>query len=319
VCGDGMQTMLPTLEECDDGNDYDGDGCRACVKTECTVFPTTYDLIQKAIFENHGCTNDVCHGSGKMGGLDLRAGVSYENLLQVASSTVPGRTRLSPGDKDQSLLWLNLAAKTLPDEFTAPLRAMPLDPLPALSTDELEALRLWIETGGAARDANIAAAANLLNACVPEPVPVEIEPLDPPPPGKGVQFHMPAYTLKAKSETEVCFASYYDLTGQIPSDFLSEDGKSFRYEGVDIRQDPISHHLIVDIFHGNTPANDPIWGVYKCRGGEQDGTVCDPLDLPFCGSGQCATDPDPTAIACIGFGPQNGLGTLTSGGFAFAQ
>ena len=39
----------------------------------------------------------------------------------------------------------------------------------------------------------------------------------------------------------------------------------------------------------------------------------------FCGAGECATDPDPTAIACIGFGPQKGLGTLTSGGFAFAQ
>src|SRR4029450_208874 len=148
---------------------------------------------------------------------------------------------------------------------------------------------------------------------------VEIEPLDPPPPGKGVQFHMPAYTLQAQSETEVCFSSYYDLTGQIPADFLSDDGSHFRYEGVDIRQDPISHHLIVDIFRGNTPANDPVWGVYKCRGGDLDGSVCDPLDLPFCGTGQCATDPDPTAIACIGFGPQMGLGSLTSGGFAFAQ
>jgi cysteine-rich repeat protein len=317
-CGDGMQVV--PQEECDDGNAYEGDGCRAdCVKTECDVFPTTYDLIQKAIFENHGCTNDLCHGAARQGQLDLRPGVSYASLLQVNSNSAPGRTRLWPGDKDKSLLWINLAARTLPDQYDAPVRGMPLEPAPALSTDELEAVRLWIESSGAARDANNTAAANLLKACVPEPEPVEIEPLDPPSPDEGVQLHMPEYTLKAHSETEVCFASYYDLTGKIPAQFLSADGKRFRYKSVEIRQDPLSHHLIVDIFRGTTPANDPVWGVYKCRGGEQDGTVCDPLDLDSCGAGQCATDPDPTAIACIGFGPQMGLGTLTSGGFAFAQ
>ena len=316
VCGDGMQTQP---EACDDGNDYNGDGCRSdCTKTECDVFPTTYDLIQKAIFENHGCTSETCHGSAAMGGLDLRAGVSYQNLIDVDSQTVAGAQRIAAGDKDSSLLWINLAALTLPNLYTAPLRGMPLG-LPAISSDELEALRQWIETGGATRDVNLPAAAALLNACVPEPVPVKIDPLAPPAAGKGVQLHMPAYTMKAKSETEVCFAGYYDVSSQIPPEFLTDDGLHFRYESVDIRQDPLSHHLIVDVYKGTEAANDPVWGVYKCRGGERDGTVCDPLDLPFCGTGECATDPDPNAVACIGFGPQNGLGTLTSGGFAFAQ
>ena len=177
VCGDGMQT---TTEQCDDGNEYDGDGCRAdCAKTECDVFPTTYDLIQKAIFENHGCTDDACHGNARSGGLDLRAGVSYENLIDADAGSVIGWKRISAGDKDDSLLWINLAAATLPEQHTAPLRAMPLG-LPPLSTDELEALRIWIENGGAAREANVPAAATLLDACVPEPEPIEIEPLDPP-------------------------------------------------------------------------------------------------------------------------------------------
>lgn len=316
VCGDGMQTMQ---EECDDGNAYDGDGCRSdCVKTECDVFPTTYDLIQKAIFDNHGCVENACHGSGRSGGLDLRAGASYRNLIDVDAGSLAGWKRVAPGDKDQSLLWINLAAATLPDHFTAPLRAMPLG-LPPLSTDELEALRLWIETGGAARDAQVPAAAALLDACVPEPEPIEIEPLAPPPAGKGLQMHMPAYVLPAKTEWESCFSSYYDLSSQIPAQFLSDDGTHFRYKSIDIRQDPLSHHLIVDIFRGSEPANDPSWGVYKCRGGARDGAVCDPLDIPFCGAGQCATDPDTSAIACIGFGPTAGLGTLTTGGFAFAQ
>lgn len=316
VCGDGMQTPP---EECDDGNDYDGDGCRSdCTKTNCDVFPTTYDLIQKAIFENHGCTNDTCHGSAKSGGLDLRAGASYANLVDVAAASVPGFKRVDPGYDKDSLLWLNLAARTLPDQYKAPLRGMPLG-LDPISTDELDALREWIVLGGATRDANVTDAANLLKACVPEPEPVKIEPLAPPATGTGVQMHMPAWTLQPHSESEVCFATYYDLSSQIPAAFLSEDGQHFRYKSVDIRQDPLSHHLIVDIYRGPEAANDPVWGVYKCRGGDQDGQVCDPLDLPFCGAGQCATDPDPNAIACIGFGPQTGLGTLTTGGFAFAQ
>ena len=125
---------------------------------------------------------------------------------------------------------------------------------------------------------------------------------------------MPAHT-----EWESCFSSYYDLSDQVPAQFLSDDGTHFRYQSIDIRQDPLSHHLIVDIFRGPEPADHASWGVYKCRGGARDGDVCNPLDIPFCGAGQCATDPDPNAIACIGFGPTGGLGTLTTGGFAFAQ
>ena len=110
---------------------------------------------------------------------------------------------------------------------------------------------------------------------------------------------MPAYTLKSHSESEVCFSTYYDISDQVPAVFRTEDGEHFRYKAIDIRQDPLSHHLIVDVFRGTEAANDPAWGVYHCRGGEHDGTVCDPLDLTACGSGGCATDPDPTAIACI--------------------
>jgi len=315
-CGDGMQTGS---EECDDGNAYEGDACRAdCVKTNCDLFPTTYDLIQKAIFENHGCTSLLCHDTTAAGGLDLRAGHSYENLVDVEAMTVPGTKRLDPGSKDTSLLWLNLAARTLPDQYTATLRGMPLG-LDPISPDELEALRLWIEGGGASRTANVAAAAQLLDACVPEPVPNEIEPLPPPAAGAGIQLHMPVWTLPAQSESEVCFASYYDVSDQIPAALLSPDGKSFRFKSVEIRQDPLSHHLIVDVYRGAEGPGDPAWGAYSCKGGALAGTACDPLELGFCGDGECATDPDANAIACIGFGPTTGFGTLGSGGLAFAQ
>jgi cysteine-rich repeat protein len=316
TCGNGM---VEGTEQCDDGNGYDGDGCTSeCTKTNCDVFPTTYDLIQKAIFDNHGCTNDACHGTAQMGGLDLRKDVSYASLVDVTAGTIDGWKRIDPGNEKTSLLWINLAARTLPDQYHAPLRGMPLG-LDAISADELDALRQWIVTGGAARDANLPAAANLLKACVPEPAPVKIDPLAPPAPGTGVQLHMPAWTLQPHSESEVCFSTYYDLSGEIPPQYLSSDGQHFRYKAVDIRQDPLSHHLIVDLYRGPEAANDPVWGVYHCRGGGNEGAVCDPLDAAACGAGQCATDPDPTAVACIGFGPQKGLTTLTRGGFAFAQ
>lgn len=319
VCGDGIQ--VAPEEECDDGNDYAGDGCSdTCQRTDCEVFPSTYDLIQKAIFENRGCTSDICHGAAASGGLDLRAGTSYAALLDVASTTVPGMKRLSPGDKDASLLWINLAALTRPTEYTAPTgRGMPSGGLPPLSEDELDALALWIENGGAARQAQIPEAAALLDACVPEPEPVKIEPLAPPAPGTGVQFYMPLWELPAQSEDEVCFASYYDVTDQVPAAYRSADGLRFRYKSVEIRQDPLSHHLIVDVYNGDAPADDPAWGTYRCRGGEQAGAECNPLDLGACGSGHCATDPDGSAVACVGFGPVVGLGSLGSGGFAFAQ
>ncbi len=317
TCGDGMQEL--PAEECDDGNDYDGDGCRSdCVRTECDVFPTTFDLIQQAIFERRGCTNDICHGLAQQGGLDLRPEAAYAHLVDVTSPAIAMK-RIDPGSKDTSLLWLKLAAKTYPDDYDAPIGS----PMPstgdALTPDELEALAIWIEGGGAARAANVPAAAALLDACVPEPKPVKIDPLEPPAPGTGVQFHMPAYTLPGQSETEVCYASYYDLSGQIPPALLSEDGERFRYKSIEIRQDPLSHHLIVDVYRGDAPANDPRWGTYTCKGGPQDGAVCDPLDLGACGSGECATDPDASTIACIGFGPTAGFGSIGSGGFAFAQ
>jgi len=316
VCGNGIQE---SGEACDDGNGFDGDGCtHDCRAVTCQVFPTTYDLIQRSIFENHGCAEQACHGAARSGGLDLRADASYDNLIDVPSGTVPGWTRVTPGSKDASLLWINLAAATIPDQYHAPLRAMPVG-LPPLSTDEIEALRLWIDAG-ASRTASVPGTATLLNACLPEPKPVEIKPLPPPTPGEGVQLHMPAWTLPPESEAEVCFSTYYDLTGQVPAEMLSEDGTRFRYKTIDIRQDPLSHHLIVDVYRGPEAANDPVWGTYTCKGGPTSGQVCDPLSLGVCGTGgECATDPDPRATACIGFGPQTSLSTLTSGGFAFAQ
>lgn len=276
-------------------------------------FSSTFELIQKVIFERNGCTESICHGSAASGGLDLSPNVAYDNLIDVPSTTAPGMPRVMVGQKDRSLLWINLAAKTLPDEWHAPLRAMPLDPLPAISTDELDALRIWIEAG-APRTGVIRGTDELLDACLPPPEPVEIKPLPPPAPGEGVQIHMPQWSIGGKSETEVCFASYYDVSEQVPAKYRSADGKSFRFYRSETRQDALSHHLIVNRYEGVAAPNDPVWGTYRCRGGARDGEICDPLDIAFCGADSgCGTDRT-TTLACVGFGPgDTGVGIAAAG------
>ncbi len=163
VCGNGI---VESGEECDDGNDHEGDACSAtCTKAECDVFSNTYDLIQKAIFENRGCTAELCHTSDSAaGGLDLSAGASYADLIDVPADSAEGFKRVDPGNSANSLLWVNVAAKVLADEVRAPLRAMPLGP-DALSMDEVEALRLWIESGGATRTETVPGTTELLDTC----------------------------------------------------------------------------------------------------------------------------------------------------------
>lgn len=304
ACGNGMQEPG---EECDDGNSYDGDGCRGdCVKTECDAFPNTLDLIQHAIFENHGCAADACHGIAQSGGLDLRAGASYDGLVDVPSSVDPARRRIEPGDPQLSVLFLKLAAKTLPDQYPAGELGigtpMPLGPIPGLSEDELEAVRRWIY-GAAPRTGSVAGVADLLHACTPEPQPVEIKPLAPLPAGEGVQLHMPQWIVDPHSEHEVCFASYYDVTDQVPADMRGPNGQTFCYSTEQLRQDPLSHHLIVNLYIGAYTPDDPGWGPFHCVGGPRAGETCAPTELGACGAGgECATEPE-IRVGCSGFGP----------------
>ena len=274
-------------------------------------FDSTYALIQKAIFENKGCTAASCHGAAAQGGLDLRAGVSYDALIDTPAQTVDGMVRVVPGQKEQSLLWFNLAAATLPDQWEAPLRAMPIGVEP-LSLNELEAMREWIESG-APRDGVLPVTGELLDACLPPAKPIEIEPLDPPAAGDGVQIRMPRWEVPAGGEDEVCYVSYYDVSDRVPREHLSPDGASFRYNRVQIRQDPLSHHLIVNRYQGST--NNGLVRDFRCRGGDADGQTCEPTDLNACGAGVCGSRVV-SSFACIEF--DGGAGAF-GGGFTGTQ
>ncbi|GIW45541.1 MAG: hypothetical protein KatS3mg077_2823 [Candidatus Binatia bacterium] len=273
---------------------------RVLAECEQAQFASTWDVVQN-LFVRHGCTNDLCHGAGKAGGLDLRAPEAYANLVERDAQTVPGMKRVLPGLGTRSLLFLNLAAKTLPDQYRAPLRPMPLDPLPALSWREVELVRLWIQQG-APEAGVVPGTTDLVDACLPPPQPVPIRPLQPPEPGKGFQLRMPPWLVPPHSEKEVCFVSYFDVRDRVPVEFRAPGGLMFRFRANEVRQSPVSHHMIANLYVGRTPLTDPIWGEFRCRGGERDGEPCPPTDVTFCGNGLCASEPV-EAVGCAGFGP----------------
>ena len=49
------------------------------------AFQSTFEAIQKVVFEKRGCTQQVCHGSGASGGLDLSPEVAYRNIFEKPS------------------------------------------------------------------------------------------------------------------------------------------------------------------------------------------------------------------------------------------
>lgn len=301
ACGNGVEEPG---EECDDGNDFEGDGCRAdCAATQCDAFDSTYALIQQAVVTKYGCTAGACHGSLQAGGLDLRPEQAAAQMYRF-SAVKPEMRRIEPGAPQNSLLFLKLASKTLPEQYDheelGSGSPMPIGDA-ALTQDELEAVRRWI-VGGAPTTGTVPDVAELLNGCTPEPEPIEITPLEPPAFGEGVQLHMPPWTVDAQSEHEVCFATYYDVSAQVP-EAMRGPNDTFCYNVEHLRQDPLSHHLIVNRYIGAFAPEDPSWGPYRCAGGPRQGESCVPTELGSCGAGgECATTPV-IQVGCDGIGP----------------
>ncbi len=315
ACGGGGGGGGTTTAPQEPGPSDPAPGDPAC--DENAQFSSTFEAIQKVIFEKRGCTQELCHGSGASGGLNLSPEVAYENIFEkraVGSSF----NLITPGDRTRSYLYMKVAAATEPGSFEISGAPMP-NGLEPLTKDELEALRLWIYAG-APKTGTVGGTEQLLNACLPEPKPITIEPLPPPAPGEGVQFVMPPWHLPKQSEHELCFATYYDITDQVPEEFRNNG--MFRFKGFELRQDPQSHHLILYYPTENfrpegVDLSDPSFGAWTCAGGERDGQACEPTDLTSCGSGYCRSEPKPT-FACIGYGPGSGA-PIPVGGAQQAQ
>jgi hypothetical protein len=287
-------------------------------------FDSTFAAIEQIVFQGQGCAEEACHGSAREGGLDLRPGLAYANLIEAAS-TSSRHPRIQPGEPGESFLYLKLLAATRPGAVAVAGSPMPLGREP-LSEERLEALRLWIEGGapetGSLGDGSFGSSdrfAELLGACLPEAEPITIKPLDPPPPDVGIQLEMPTYLLPAANEIEVCFASYYDVSDVVPRQYQDAAGDVFYVSGSRLRQDPQSHHFVVTHTGlGASRVNDPAFGAWTCRGGERAGQPCDALDRSSCGTGLCASEVR-DSIACIDYGPRDVLIDVANEGIAGAQ
>jgi hypothetical protein len=267
---------------------------------ECSgeVYGSTFEAVQKVIFDRYQCV--ACHsGDSPSGELDLSPEVSYQNLIEV-SSVGSNLDRVYPGSRERSSLWLKMYGHVDPSVTSLALMP-PSGPIP--TDEEFELLRLWL-IGGAPDTGVVLGTEELLPGCLSEPTPQSILPLEAPEPTEGVQFEMPGFDLYAASEREVCFATYYDFTDDVPEEYQSEDGKVFYFDGWEVRQDALSHHLIVFLpvpeVGEVTPDDFSDW---SCGGGERAGEPCDPLDKEVCGRGGFCRTPVEDSLACNSYAP----------------
>lgn len=262
------------------------------------VYGSTFEAVQKVIFDRYQCVD--CHsGANASGELDLSPEVAYANLIEVPS-VGSNLDRVYPGARDRSSLWLKMYGRVDPSVTNL----APMPPAGAIPNEsEFELLRRWL-LGGASEDGVVPGTEKLLPGCLSDPTPQSILPLEAPGPTEGVQFEMPGFDLYAASEREVCFATYYDLTDSVPEEYQSEDGKVFYFDGWEVRQDALSHHLIVFLpvpEAGEVTPDD--FSDWSCGGGERAGEPCDPLDKEACGRGGFCRTPVEDSLACNSYAP----------------
>lgn len=335
VCGNGV---IEGAEECDDGNLDETDGCtNACVISDCVgvVYDSTWEAVQDQIFAGSGCVDGNCHGTAALGGLDLSPGTAHANTVRVASVASPSTNLIEPGDEDESLLYLKLASATIgePPASQLPGSPMPQGGYPAVDIDRLAGLREWIRAG-APSEGVVLGTENLLSGCFGEPTPNKIPPYPVPDPADGFQLYAPPWHLPANSEDEVCYATWYDLSGIVPPQHQmpcpNEMGGPtkicVRFDKRLLAQDPQSHHAIVQAYIGAYDWTDPGWGTWACLGGENEGTPCDPTQIGVpatsggaeCGVRAACASSVSSTVACLGWGPAdmgfsiNGQGTPNS-------
>lgn len=290
---------------------------------------TTWKAIQKSILEPGGCV--ACHGgTTKLGGLDLSGPAALSRMINQpaqAPLTTP-MSLIMPGEQALSFFYLKLAAATngsaLPTGGGAP---MPVGK-PPVGAKQLEAVRLWIRAG-APESGVVAGTQDLLDCTQPADADPNKAPRPPVPPAEvGFQHAAGPWTLRENSDTEVCFATYYDLTDSAPEWSKSSctiggvEQTCVNYNRRELSQDAQSHHSIINVYAGDVLPSDPSWGPFRCAGGELAGTTCDPTKLDVsakdggaqCGSaGVCQAAPR-KMFGCTGFGPQNKEASSVSAG-----
>lgn len=97
-----------------------------------------FTAIQTQIFDT-GCAVSGCHvGPNPSAGLNLMAGESYTQLVEVQSVLYPTLRRVDKGSSDESVLLLILDGSVGP--------RMPLGQIP-LSSSITDSIKKWIDAG----------------------------------------------------------------------------------------------------------------------------------------------------------------------------
>ena len=120
-----------------------GCGDDATTSPDDTLQPTL-SSIQTKIFTPK-CAVSGCHVAGTAAhGLDLSAGQAFANLVGVASGELPTVKRVNATKADSSYLVFKIEGDTA--RMAPGTARMPLNGT-ALSTDEIAAVRQWIQNG----------------------------------------------------------------------------------------------------------------------------------------------------------------------------
>lgn len=272
----------------------------------CASFDSAFAAIQTIIFDGHGCTEKACHGEAKSGDLDLRPDSAYRNLVDMRSSN-SDHARVQPGTANDSFLYQKLRAATEPGSVDINGSPMPVG-AQALSTDELEAIRLWImkgapETGEVADQTLGITVGDLLDACLPAAKPTPVKPLETPDSKEGIQFVLPEYELKAGTEVELCVPFAYDFSSAVPAEYKDTDRNVMFVNSLRVRQDSVSHHMVVWNPNKDLTTLTPNTAGWTCRGGPNGGTPCDATKgSADCGDGGVCGGPTTNGTFCGGRG-----------------
>lgn len=282
---------------------------------------TTWKAIQRSIFAGKRCAQAECHGGDEpAGGLDLTPAVAYENLIYADSkaSLSSPLYRVYPGEQALSFLYLKLEAAgeegaALPPGGGSP---MPVSESP-LTPEQLAAVRLWIRAG-APETGVVEGTQGLLDCELPEASDPN-KTVRPPVPAveEGFQHVAGPWNVAARSENEVCFATYYDLSesapewAQFPCELQDDEHTCVGFKSRQLAQDAQSHHSIISIYTGSAGPGDASWGAWRCAGGPLEGTTCDPTRFGVsaeeggaeCGEAGVCQSEVRKSLACRGYGP----------------
>jgi hypothetical protein len=100
-----------------------------------------FEQIQTSIFDVN-CALSGCHaGSSPQAGMNLTAGQSYDNIVDVASTERPDLRRIDPNNPDESYMLMKLRGD--PEILGS---RMPLGRTP-LSTEQIDLIREWVGQG----------------------------------------------------------------------------------------------------------------------------------------------------------------------------